>query len=436
MSTPELWPAPVAHAAIDATVAVPGSKSETNRALVLAALADAPSRIEGGLSSRDSNLMRAALGQLGVTVEETPEGAWLVTPPLRFEAPTDPIDCGLAGTVMRFVPPLAALTGGTTRFVGDAHASERPMAPLLAGLRQLGVEVEGDRLPLSLTAPTLLSGRRVEIDSSGSSQFVSALLLVGARLPLGLELVHVPAEPGGSVPSRPHIEMTVQMLRARGVDVQCPDANTWQVAPGPVRALDSRVEPDLTNAAVFLAAGALTRGQVAVPGWPQETTQGGAAILPLLERAGARISQQGDVLTAQADGPLRALGEVDLHASSELTPVVAGLASLLDGETRISGVAHIRGHETDRLRALATELCRVGALVEETDDGLRIIGRGPAALHGAVWQSYADHRMAHAGALVGLLVPGIEVEDISCTTKTIADFPGMWAAMLAQQGDR
>ena len=410
------WPAPHAHGPVHATVVVPGSKSETNRALVLAALASGPSTITGGLLSRDSDLMRAALGQLGVDITVQPDGSWRVTPPPRFAVPAEPIDCGLAGTVMRFVPPIAALNGGETTFVGDPHASQRPMAPLLEALTQLGVTVSDRALPFTLQADTL-RGRRVVIDSSGSSQFVSALLLAGARLPEGIEVAHQPAEPGASVPSRPHIDMTVQMLRERGVEVVVADESTWLVEPGTIAPLDTHIEPDLTNAAVFLAAAALTGGEVTVPGWPEQTTQGGAAILDILDRM-----RTPDGLTAP--------GTVDLHASSELTPVVAALAALVEGETTITGVAHIRGHETDRLAALTAELGRIGADVTETADGLRIIGRGPDALHGATWGAYADHRMAHAGALVGLLVDGIVVDDIGCTTKTITDFPGLWNGML------
>lgn len=414
---------------------VPGSKSETNRALVLAALADGPSTITGGLSSRDSDLMRAALGALGVRIEESAAG-WHVTPPAHFAEPVAPIDCGLAGTVMRFVPPVAMLNRGTTRFVGDPHASERPMGPLLDGMAQLGVQVDADRLPFTQVAPALVAVTRVVIDAAASSQFVSALLLVGARLPQGLELVHSPAVAGAEVPSRPHVDMTVHMLRSRGIEVDEPQPGRWLVSPGIVRAMDQQVEPDLTSAAVFLAAAAVTRGVVRVPGWPAQTTQGGAAIVDLLRRAGAECHLADGVLTVRGTGTVRGLGEADLHASSELTPVVAALAALADGPTTITGVAHIRGHETDRLAALETELAAAGAEVVQTEDGLRIVGHGAGPLHGRVWHTYADHRIAHAAALVGLLVPGTGLDDVACTTKTIADFPGLWGSMLGHHDGR
>ncbi|MGA4668592.1 3-phosphoshikimate 1-carboxyvinyltransferase [Propionibacteriaceae bacterium Y1923] len=431
------WSAPTLTAGegVDATVVVPGSKSETNRALVLAALSDGPSVITGGLSSRDADLMRAALGQLGTDITEV-DGAWHVTPPTQFAVPTEPIDCGLAGTVMRFVPAIAVLNGGRTSFVGDPHASVRPMAPLLSALRQLGADIDADALPFTQDASAGLSGRRVEIDSSTSSQYVSALLLAGARYPDGIEVAHVPAEAGADVPSRPHIDMTVTMLRRHGVMVTTPDPNTWQVAPGPIVAADEQVEPDLTSASVFLAAAAIAGGTVRVPGWPAQTTQGGAAIVEVLTRMGADCALEGvdggghGTLRVTGNGRLLGPGEVNLQASSELTPVVAALAALAEGTTTISGVAHIRGHETDRLAALAAELGAVGAEVSETPDGLHIVGRGPGALRGAPMKAYADHRLAHTAALVGLAVPGVELDDIACTSKTIADFPGMWDELV------
>lgn len=422
---------------VDATVVVPGSKSETNRALVLAALADGPSVITGGLSSRDADLMRAALAQLGVTIEVAGD-AWHVTPPSRFTIPAAPIECGLAGTVMRFVPPIAALNGGATTFVGDPHASARPMGPLLDALQQLGVRFDAPNIPFTQDATGGLSGSRVQIDSSTSSQFISALLLVGALLPEGIEVVHVPSQAGADVPSRPHIEMTVTMLRRHGVEVTTPDQFTWQVSPGVISATDEQVEPDLTSAAVFLAAAAVTGGTVRVPGWPAQTTQGGAHIVDVLTRMGAECSLDEvdasghGTLTARGTGVLRGIGTVDLLASSELTPVVAALAALAEGTTRITGVAHIRGHETDRLAALVNELGAIGAEISETPDGLLINGRGRAVLQGAALKAYADHRLAHVAAIVGLAVPGVELDDVECTSKTIADFPGMWSHLLGR----
>ena len=428
-SVPEArpWDAPVAGHPVTGRVDVPGSKSETNRALVLAAVADGPSTLTGALDARDSRLMRAALIALGARIDPLGSSETRVTPPRAISPAAEPVDVGLAGNVMRFVPPLAALAPGRTRFVGDPEASRRPVAPLLDGLRQLGVGVDGDRVPFTVSGGTL-RGRRATIDASESSQFVSGLLLAAPRFPEGLELHHRGAG-GAGVPSRPHIDMTVAMLAARGVTISCPDEVSWSVTPGQVAARDQRIEPDLTNAAVFLAVAAVTGGEVVVPGWPSSTTQGGDQVRDLLARMGAEVRLDGDDLHVRGTGGLVGV-DADLHESSELTPVAAALGALAEGTTTIRGVAHIRGHETDRLAALASELTKLGARVEELDDGLRILGRGPGALHGTRLATYADHRLAHAAALLGAVVPGVSLDDVACTSKTLPDFPRMWSTLL------
>lgn len=413
-------PLPHATAPVVGEVTVPGSKSETNRALVLAALADGPSLLTGALESRDSELMIGALRALGVSIA-TDGPALRVSPPVRFTGAPD-IDCGLAGTVMRFAPPVAMLADGASGFSGDPHASERPMGPLLDGLRQLGAIVSGDALPFRVSPPARY-GNEVSIDASGSSQFISGLLLIGARLPEGLTVRHT----GAGLPSRPHIEMTTQMLRGRGVVIDEPDAHTWHVAPGRITAADVTIEPDLTNAAVFLAAAAITRGSVTVPGWPPASLQPGALFLDVVARMGAQVERADGSVTVGAVDPLRGI-DVDLSQASELTPVVAALAAVADGPTTIGGVAHIRGHETDRLAALTTELRRVGAEVTETSDGLRIVGG--RALHPDQMMAYADHRMVHAAALLALVVPGISVDDPGCVSKTMPLFHDDWAGLL------
>nr|WP_114046186.1 3-phosphoshikimate 1-carboxyvinyltransferase [Acidipropionibacterium virtanenii] len=404
---------------------VPGSKSQTNRALLLAGLSDRPSVLDGVLASRDTMLMRDGLAALGVGLQELAPGRVRIDPPSALHAAHDPIDCGLAGTVMRFLPAAAALAAGRTRFIGDPAATVRPVAPVLDGLRQLGVVVDDRRLPFTLDVPARLAGREVTIDSSGSSQFISALLLSAAHYPRGIDLRHR----GGSVPSAPHIAMTVGMLVERGVVVEQPGEDRWIVGPGPIRGMDVVVEPDLTNAAVFLAAAMAAGGTVRVPGWPSDTTQPGRLFLDVAQMMGAEASVQDGTATVTGTGALHGAG-IDLHAASELTPVVAALAALAEGRTVITGVAHIRGHETDRLAALETELSRVGAKVRQTADGLEILGRGPAALHPARMRTYADHRMAHAAALVGLEVPGVTLDDVTCTSKTMPDFPAMWADLV------
>lgn len=416
------WPAPQAPYPITAVVTVPGSKSETNRALVLAALADGPSRITGGLVARDSELMIAALRQLGVSIE-IGEQEWLVSPPQQFTGGVE-IDCGLAGTVMRFVAALAVLADGPVKLTGDLQAFSRPMRPLLEGLRQLGASVDGDALPCTVAGAVLASDEPVVIDSSSSSQYVSALLLVGARLPDGLELRHE----GPTLPSLPHIAMTVEMLRDRGVRIEDdPEHGRWVVHPGPIAARDVHVEPDLSNAAPFLAAAAVTMGTVTVTDWPLSTTQPGDKLRHLFSQFGCETRLDADGFTVTGyDSPDGI--EVDLSDASELTPVVAAVAALAKHTSHIHGVAHIRGHETDRLAALEAELAGLGARVHQTEDGLVI---HPALLRGNTFHAYADHRMAQAGALLGLVVDDVTVDDIGCTSKTMPEFPALWEQMIA-----
>jgi 3-phosphoshikimate 1-carboxyvinyltransferase len=417
-----VWAAQRAGAPVHAVVDLPGSKSLTNRLLVLAALADGPTRLTAPLRARDTDLMASALRALGVAVAD--EGAdWLVTPgPLHGGT----VDTGLAGTVMRFVPPVAALAPGATMFDGDPYARERPMATLLDGLRQAGVTVDDEgrgRLPFTVRGAGSVPGGRVQIDASASSQFVSALLLVGARYDKGIEIVHTAAD---AVPSQPHIEMTLEVLRASGVEVGSNGPGSWHVAPGPIAARDWVVEPDLSNAAPFLAAALVTGGSVTVPRWPATTTQAGDALRGLLTEMGAEVRFDAAALTVAAGAELRGL-DADLHEVGELTPTLAALAALAVTPSRLGGIGHLRGHETDRLAALATELTRLGGDVVEESDALIIT---PRALHGGRWRSYADHRMATAGAVLGLRVDGVTVDDIDCTSKTLPDFPGMWAHML------
>ncbi len=414
------WQAPVATSAVRATVPVPGSKSITNRALLLAALSEGGGTLTGALRSRDTDLMIAALRALRVPVTAADDGV-TVEPHAGPAGPAD-VDCGLAGTVMRFVPPAAALAAGEIHFDGDPQARQRPMSTVLDALRALGATIDGDELPFTLHGKGSLPGGAVTIDASASSQFVSGLLLAGARYDTGLTVHHA----GKPVPSLPHIDMTVGMLREAGVTVDDSKPDTWRVEAGPVAARDWRVEPDLSNATPFLAAAAVTGGTVTIPGWPPVTTQPGDAIGDILEQMGCLVTGTAAGLTAT--GPVRLSGvDIDLHDVGELTPTVAALAALADGPSVLRGIAHLRGHETDRLAALAAEINGLGGDVRETEDGLAI---RPAPLRGGTWHAYADHRMATAGAIVGLVVPGVEVDDIATTAKTMPDFPAMWQAML------
>lgn len=422
------WPAPATTSPVDATVTVPGSKSLTNRALVLAALATAqgPSTISGALRSRDTDLMIEAIRSLGVTVDDSAgDGTELTVSGRISPAENAHVDCGLAGTVLRFVPPVAAVSTASVTFDGDEQARARPISPLLKGLGGLGVHIDGESLPFAVRGRGAVAGGTVRIDASGSSQFVSGLLLSGATFTDGLTVVHT----GTSVPSAPHVAMTVTMLRDAGVRVDDSVTNQWRVDPGPVAPRAWNIEPDLSNATPFLAAALVTGGTVRIAGWPQVSIQPADTILALLAKVDATVRQTDsglEVTGAESYGGF----EADLHDVGELAPTVAALAALATAGSvsRLSGIAHLRGHETDRLAALSTEINGLGGDCTETEDGLLVTAR---PLHGGVWRSYADHRMATAGAIIGLKVPGVEVENIETTAKTLPDFPGMWAAMLA-----
>jgi 3-phosphoshikimate 1-carboxyvinyltransferase len=425
------WPAPYASRPVHATVTVPGSKSQTNRALVLAALAAATggaSTISGALRSRDTDLMIGALEALGPRVDGPADElavSGTIAPP-----PDARIDCGLAGTVLRFVPPLAAIGLGPGRFVtfdGDEQARVRPIAPLLNALRGLGVDVDGDGLPFQVRGAGSVAGGAVQIDASASSQFVSGLLLAGASFTDGLTVQHV----GQALPSAPHIAMTVAMLRQAGVEVDDTTPNRWRVRPGPVAAQHWHIEPDLSNAVPFIAAAVVSAGTIRITGWPAVSIQPADAILSILRQLNCVVKQDDSFLEVR--GPQSYPGfDVNLRDVGELTPSVAVLAALAapGSVSRLSGIAHLRGHETDRLAALSTEINRLGGDCRETADGLEITA---TPLRPGTWQSYADHRMATAGAIVGLRVAGVEVDDIETTAKTLPNFPRMWAEMLDQE---
>ncbi len=416
------WQAPVRESPLDAVVAVPGSKSVTNRALLLAALADGPSVVRGALVARDTTLMTDALRALGCGIDVREDGLAVSPHPLR--GPAD-IDCGLAGTVMRFVPPVAALADAPVSFDGDAAARARPMGAMLGALRDLGVVVadSSGRLPFTLCGVGHVPGGVVTLDASASSQFVSALLLAGAGYDTGVDVRHI----GKPLPSLPHIAMTVQMLRERGVSVDDTEPNRWQVAPGAVRPVAVEVEPDLSSAAPFLAAAVVCGGRVTVRGWPQTTHQPGDQLRWILGLLGAQVELTADGLTITCQGGTPGV-DVDLHEVGELTPVLAAVAAMADGPSYLRGVSHLRGHETNRLVALAAELSSLGADVQETADGLAVM---PASLHGGVFRTYGDHRLAQAAAVLGLAVPGVRVDDITVTAKTFPGFADAWAAMLA-----
>lgn len=425
MNPPDLWPAPVAPGPLAATVELPGSKSVTNRALVVAALADGRSVVRRPLRSRDTELMAAALRVLGVEVSD--DGAhWVVDGrPGPLHPTGDAVDVGNAGTVARFLPPVAVLGTAAVRFDGDPRVRDRPLGPLLRALAELGADLDRtDGLPVVVRGRGGLRGGDVVLDASQSSQLVSGLLLSAPRYDEGLRVLHA----GPPLPSAPHLAMTVEALRLAGAQVQA-DATSWYVAPGPLRPRDAVVEPDLSTAAAYLAAPLVAGGSVTVDGWPSATTQPGAVLPDVLEQMGARVRRTGGAVTVAAGDRLTGV-DVDLRDAGELTPVLTALAALADGPSRLRGVAHLRLQETDRLRALASELGRLGGDVRETADGLQV---RPAPLSGGELDSYDDHRIAMAWAVLGLGVAGVLVRDVATTGKTVPDFVGSWTRMLEQR---
>lgn len=426
---PRRWSAPTAKARLDARVQLPGSKSLTNRALLLAALADGPSTLHRPLRSRDAAIMTDGLRALGAVIRETPgDGAFgpdLAITPGPVLGGGD-IDCGLAGTAMRFLPIVAALGDGPVAFDGDPHARKRPMEQTIEALRGLGVRVDAEapRLPFTVHGAGGVRGGELSIDASASSQFVSALLLAAPRFEQGLTLHHS----GERLPSIPHIEMTLEALRARGVEAASAGEASWRVEPGPIAALDEQIEPDLSNAAPFLAAVVAVGGRVVLDGWPAQTTQVGRMLPELLASFGARSTVADGSLTVEATGGAIPGAVLDMHAAGELSPTLVALAAIASGPVEVTGIGHIRGHETDRIRALVDNITALGGTATALEDGIRI---EPAPLTSGDWSAYDDHRIATAGAVVGLRVPGIEVDDIGATAKTIPEFPELWAAMLA-----
>jgi 3-phosphoshikimate 1-carboxyvinyltransferase len=435
------WPAPLATGPVRARLAIPGSKSMTNRALVLAALADGPGAILRPLHARDTLLMRQALTALGATVADTvlydsgaagPAPSWLVSP--GQPAAGTSVDVGNAGTVLRFAPPVAALSRVSVRFHGDPRAAERPVGPVLGALRELGAVVDdGGRgaVPFTVRGTGSLAGGVVTLDASASSQFVSALLLAAPRFDKGVEIRHR----GARGPSAPHIAMTVQMLRDVGAEVEASGTggpagppDTWRVQPGAIGHHDVIVQPDLSNAVPFLSAALVTGGTVTISDWPAVTAQPADQILSVLAGFGAGCELAGGALTVTGAGRIRGV-TADLADAAEMVPVAAALAALADGPSRLTGIGHMRRHETDRLAALATELNALGGDVTELPDGLAIRPR-PLRGGGRPFASYDDHRLVMAAAVLGLVVPGIEVANAATVGKTFPAFTQLWASML------
>jgi 3-phosphoshikimate 1-carboxyvinyltransferase len=429
-----LWPAPLrGRNAVSARVVIPGSKSVTNRALILAAQANSPSVLKRPLISRDTELMVAGLKAMGVGVTDEQVGndpAWRVTPS-KLQGPAK-VDVGNAGTVMRFLPPLSALAQGDISFDGDPRSYERPLGPVIAALEELGIEIEHDgrySLPLVIKGKGSIPGGALTIDASASSQFLSALLLIAPSTSNGITATHK----GGALPSMPHIDMTVQMLRDFGATVSV-DKNTqnWRVESGALHGVDLVIEPDLSNAAPFLSIAMVCGGSITIADWPKQTTQPGDQLREILTQMGAQVSINNEGLTLTGGETIHGI-DIDLHDVGELTPAIAALAALADSPSHLRGIGHLRLHETDRLAALTREINSLGGSVTEDETSLCItpVGTFGKGLHGGTFHTYDDHRLATAGAVIGLLIPEIEIENVATTRKTLPDFPGLWQSLIS-----
>ena len=424
MSGNDLWPAPFrGKSPVDTALTIPGSKSVTNRALILAAQADSISKLHKPLISRDSELMSEGLRKLGIQIS-TENDLWRVSPsPLQGPAK---IDVGNAGTVMRFLPPLAALAHGDISFDGDPRSYERPIGPVIRALEELVIEIDHQNrysLPLVIKGKGSIPGGKLTIDASKSSQFLSALLLVGPSMDSGISITHK----GGPLPSMPHIDMTVQMLRDFGAKVfEDKESATWRVEAGSLRGQELTIEPDLSNASPFLSIAMVCGGSITIADWPKSTTQPGDQLREIFTTMGAKVRFENSGLTLTGGSSIHGI-DIDLHDVGELTPSIAALAALADSPSHLRGIGHLRLHETDRLAALTREINALGGDVIEEETSLHIT---PAPLHGGTFHTYEDHRLATAGAVIGLVTPGVIVENIATTRKTLPDFPGLWNSLV------
>ena len=417
------WHAPTINGAINSTLEIPGSKSATNRAFVLAALGNKNSVITNPLFARDTNLMLEALEKLGCNVVKKLNSVEIS--PMKKDHSEISIDVGLAGTVMRFVPPLAALSSGTSHFDGDERARNRPMKTLIESLKKLNVKVIDNhhgKLPFSINSDGQITGGEIEIDASESSQFISALMLVGAKFKNGLTIKHV----GQNLPSLPHIEMTIEMLKEVGVKTNQINATTWRIENQNINSKNWLIEPDLSNAGAFLAAAMVTKGEIKINDWPLQTTQAGNSWIEILSMMGANIQLNSKQLILKNESDIKGIN-YNLNDVGELTPVLVAISLFANSKSEFTGISHLRGHETNRLAALVENITAIGGDATETEDGLII---NPKQLHGGVWKSFDDHRMATAGAVIGLKVKDIYVDDIATTSKTLPNFEDMWNKMV------
>ncbi|QJC21339.1 3-phosphoshikimate 1-carboxyvinyltransferase [Arcanobacterium buesumense] len=444
LGNPTLWQAPTLppYARLTSTIRLPGSKSLTARWMILAALARRTTRLVGALDSADTRTMAHALEQLGARVywnldacvikpfPRTSTGKIIIRGGVRIHA-------GQAGTVMRFILPLAAMARGPVEIDCADNARHRPIDGLVTALRDLGVHITSTQ-PQSANGPLAfpfvvhgkghLAGGTVAVDAQASSQYISALLLAGALMENGLT-VHLKHH---LLPSTPHVNMSVEVLAECGISVVVGD-HSWHVEPVPHADLilpqTLTIEPDLSNAGPFLVAAMVSGGDVTIDNWPTQSNQPGMAYLDLLHQAGATFTERtAGKLTCRGPATIAPLS-ADMHDVGELVPSIAALCAYADGQSHLTNIGHLRGHETDRLHAITQTLAHVGIPAVATTDALIIQGN-PRALHAGDLDSYADHRMATCGAILGLRVPGIRVANMEATAKTFPQFVSMWETMV------
>jgi 3-phosphoshikimate 1-carboxyvinyltransferase len=412
------------------TIRPPGSKSITNRALICAALADGASTLTGALDSEDTQVMIESLRRLGITIEETeprPSGSGTATGKTLDvtgcggKVPAAEADLYIAnsGTSVRFLTGLAALGHGRFRLEGTTRMHERPIADLLEGLADLGVQLNsenGNGCPPVVVHAAGIRGGKAKVRGDVSSQFLNGLLMVAPYAQQPVELIVE-----GELVSQPYVRMTLAVMRAFGVDAPEGNLLRFNIPQAHYRGQVYSIEPDASAASYFLATAAITGGEVTVEGLSRESLQGDVAFIDCLQQMGCSVKCESHSITVTGSKKLRGI-DVNMNAISDTVQTLAAVALFADGPTTVTGVGHIRHKETDRIGNLAIELRKFGATVDELSDGLRI--HPPAKLKGARIATYNDHRMAMSLALVGLRVPGVIIEDPKCTEKTYPAFFG------------
>lgn len=406
-------------AKVDAAIEVPGSKSLTQRALIAAALAKGESRLIGPLESDDTAFSAKALMQMGVAMERQKD--WRITGSGGLIKPADmPIYLGNNGTATRFLTSVAALGDSTSIIDGDSRMHQRPIGPLMTALQGWGVDIVSTLgtgcPPLRINGRGLAGGTTV-LPEGKSSQYLSSLLLVApyARQPAILKVE-------GEVLSKPYVFMTLAVMAEFGILVECArDLSSFTIPQGCYQAREYRIEGDASNASYFWAAAAVTGGRVTVTNVPVPSLQGDAMLVPLLGRMGCEVTKTDHGITLQGTDRLEGI-TIDMGDMPDVVPTLAVVAAFAHGTTVIENIAHLRIKECDRLAAVVTELTRLGAHVEERDAAMIIHGNGGADLHGALIETYEDHRMAMSLAVAGLRIPGVKISGEKCVGKSFPDF--------------